>query len=342
MATMPTRTALAGAWICLLMAAPPAAMAANAVPPEVDRASGSRTVTTNTGEWAPEPSGYVYSWFRCSGVLESSCSQIPGAASRSYVLRTAEIGFRIRSRVAATGDMPDPTFSSNSEGPVNAAPPRNTVAPKVTGAPRRGITLSTTSGTWTGRVAGDPAFSYQWQRCATPAVASCSNITGAKSNTYLPGTPDVSRYLRVVVGAEGLGRTQAAAPNSPLGPVQDLAPMRLSPFPVLVVAGRIRGTRTRISGFVVRGPRRAKVSVRCKGRRCPFGRIKATIGKRKRLRFRRAQRTFRSGQVLEIRVTAPNRIGKFTRISFRRGKAPRRKDLCLQPAAKKPSACPVS
>ena len=151
----------------------------------------------------------------------------------------------------------------------------------------------------------------------------------------------MGRYVRVVVGAEGLGRAQVGAPNVPVGPVA-VGLKRLRPFPVLVIAGRLRGSRTRINTFVVRGPRRAKVSVRCKGRGCPFGRITGTIGKRKRLRVRRAQRTFRAGQVLESRVTGRNRIGKFTRITFRRGKAPRRFDSCLRPAARKPSRCPVT
>jgi len=153
------------------------------------------------------------------------------------------------------------------------------------------------------------------------------------------GPKDAGRLIRVVVLAEGLG--VASAPSPQIGPVNDpLAGFkRLRPFPVLVVAGRLRGARTRISDFVVRGPRGARVSVRCKGRGCPFGRIGGTIGKRKRLRVRRAQRTFRAGQILEIRVTGRNRIGKFTRITFRRASAPRRSDLCLSPAAKRPSRC---
>jgi hypothetical protein len=148
-----------------------------------------------------------------------------------------------------------------------------------------------------------------------------------------------------MVIAEGLGL--ASVPSSRLaGPVQAAlasdagSAKRLSPFPVVAIAGRIRGRTTRVSGFVIRGPYRAKVSLRCRGRGCPFSRITGTIGKRKRLRLRRAQRTFRVGQVLEIRVTGRNRIGKFTRVTFRRGRAPRRVDSCLRPAARTPSRCP--
>lgn len=339
----------------MLMAAAPAALATtptNSGPPDVDRASGSRTITTDNGTWLvfplSQPDGYTYAWFRCTSTSEGSCAQVPGASGTSYVLRTADIGFRIRSRVTAfhDGDPSTPEFS-NAEGPITAAPPVNTARPVVTGIAREDFALGTTTGTWSGRVAGDPPFRYQWQRC-TPSV--CSAIPGSVSTTRLLGKSDLGLFIRSVISAEGLGLS-AAVPSNLAGPVQagppgpDAPPegggsaTRLSPFPVVVIAGRLRGRRTRISDFVVRGPRRAKVSVRCKGRRCPFRRIRGTIGKRKRLRIRRAQRTYRPGQVLEIRITGRNRIGKFTRVTFRRARAPRRVDSCLNPGATKPRSC---
>ena len=336
------RGTLLGAWVGVLMLGAPTAMAANVVPPQVDRSG--RTLASGTGEWFPPPSGYLYAWYRCTGVLTTSCSPVAGANASTYVLRTADIGYRIRSRVSDSSGG-DPTFS-NAEGPITAAPPMNTVAPSVTGRARAELALSVTSGSWSGRLAGDPGFTYQWQRCTSAAAASCANVAGARSTVYFVGNPDVGRWIRVVVGAEGLGLSTATAPAKPLGPVQSAAPgvseptlKRLSPFPVLVIAGRLRGSITQISDFVVRGPRRARVTVRCKGKRCPFGRIGGQIGRRKRLRFRRAQRRFRAGQVLEIRVTGRNRVGKFTRVRFRRGRAPRRSDSCLRPGTTRPSPC---
>lgn len=326
------------------MAFAPAANAANIVPPEVDRDAGSRTVTTDAGHWLPPTSGYRYAWFRCTSALPASCTQpIAGAAGPSYVLRTADVGFYIRSRVsdAAGGD---PTFSRNAEGPIRAAPPVNTAAPGVRGSALTGNTLTSTSGSWSGRVAGDPPFAFQWQRCSSAGGASCSNVAGATLASYTLGTADIGRFVRVVVEAEGLGRAATVAPDPALGPVPAAAARvqfaLLRPFPVVVIAGRLRGATTRIGDFVVRGPRRARVSVRCTGRRCPFRRIGGTIGKRKRLRFRRAERTFRAGQVLEVRVTGTNRIGKYTRIVFRRRRTPRRSDLCLNPVMANPTPCP--
>ena len=145
--------------------------------------------------------------------------------------------------------------------------------------------------------------------------------------------------MRVFEIAEGLGKAEVVAPASAIGPVADVR--FLNPFPVVVIAGRLRGRRTRLTMFVVRGPRGAKVRVRCKGRRCPFRSLRGTIGKRRRLRFRRAQRTYRIGQSLEVRVAGGNRIGKFTRIVFRRSRTPRRFDACLRPGASRASSCPA-
>jgi hypothetical protein len=44
--------------------------------------------------------------------------------------------------------------------------------------------------------------------------------------------------------------------------------------------------------------------------------------------------------VLEVRVTKAKTIGKFTRITFRAGRSPKRVDRCLWPGATKPRACP--
>ena len=126
------------------MAGAPAAAADNAFPPQVERAG--RTMTTNNGDWFPTPPGYRYAWFRCTGALTTSCTQIPGAAARSYILRTADIGYRIRSRVSDSSGG-DPTYSSNQVGPIVAAPPKSTAAPRVTGTTVSGSTLRAAAGT---------------------------------------------------------------------------------------------------------------------------------------------------------------------------------------------------
>jgi hypothetical protein len=85
------------------------------------------------------------------------------------------------------------------------------------------------------------------------------------------------------------------------------------------------------------------VTFRCFGRRCPVRRAKAAEPRRGRVnvlkRIRRVRGRFRAGQVLEVRVTAPGRIGKVVRYPLKAGKAPTGRVLCLRPGVRKPHRC---
>ena len=52
------------------------------------------------------------------------------------------------------------------------------------------------------------------------------------------------------------------------------------------------------------------------------------------------QGRYRAGAQLVVTVTKSNAIGKYTRITIQRNKAPKRIDRCLWPKSKKPRACP--
>jgi hypothetical protein len=49
----------------------------------------------------------------------------------------------------------------------------------------------------------------------------------------------------------------------------------------------------------------------------------------------------RGGARFEVRVAKPRTIGLVARYGVRRGRAPARTDLCLQPEAKRAGRCPV-
>jgi len=69
-------------------------------------------------------------------------------------------------------------------------------------------------------------------------------------------------------------------------------------------------------------------------------RVAATIPRAMRLLIRKAERVYRAGLVVEVRVTDTDRVGKYTKIRFRRGRTPTFSNACLQPGSTKPSACP--
>ena len=56
--------------------------------------------------------------------------------------------------------------------------------------------------------------------------------------------------------------------------------------------------------------------------------------------IKRYRHRFRAGQMLEIRVTAPDKIGKVVRYPLKRGHTPVPRTLCLAPGAKSPTRCP--
>ncbi len=82
-------------------------------------------------------------------------------------------------RLLITAVNPDATVAapSNMTAPVGATPPVNTAVPGISGAPQRGLLLSSAVGTWNG--VGD-AFAFQWQRSADNG-ATWTTIAG--SNT---------------------------------------------------------------------------------------------------------------------------------------------------------------
>ena len=99
-------------------------------------------------------------------------------------------------RVLVTATNPDATIVETSAptAPVLAAGPLNQTPPTVSGTAQRGLTLTGTSGTWSG--IGN-TISYQWQSSADGTT--WTNLTGATGTTYVLAGADVGRYLRLLV-----------------------------------------------------------------------------------------------------------------------------------------------
>ena len=101
-----------------------------------------------------------------------------------------------------------------------------------------------------------------------------------------------------------------------------------------------RGALTRFTLLAVRQlPAGGAVELRCRGRGCPFAtnRTKAKPGQaRVVLTSLLKGRRLRAGAVLEVRVSAPQTIGRVERFVVRSGRAPRRIVLCLAPGSNSP------
>jgi PKD repeat protein len=115
----------------------------------------------------------------------------------------------------------------------------------------------------------------------------------------------------------------------------------MRPFPLVRVAGSLtrRGAHLRLVSVSAR--RGTRIAVRCAGRSCERKRlVTRATGVRRPKRLRAFQRTYRAGTRLVIRVTSTRRIGKYTRITIRRGKKPARVDMCVRPGRSAPQRCP--
>jgi len=95
----------------------------------------------------------------------------------------------------------------SATGPLT--PPTVLSAPTISGTLRDGSTLASTTGSWSG---SQPlTYAYQWRRCDSSG-ASCADISGATSPSYVLAPADVGSTITVVVTAtNGAGFASAAA-----------------------------------------------------------------------------------------------------------------------------------
>ncbi len=126
-------------------------------------------------------------------------------------------------------------------------------------------------------------------------------------------------------------------------------PRLITPFPVVRIAGTIKKRGARLKLLAVSATSGARITIKCRGRSCPFGTVakKASTAFRvearaaRLVRVRKLQGRFlRAGTRIEVFVTKPGMIGKYTRFKIRGGKPPARKDRCLMPGTKRPVRCP--
>ncbi|HUF01070.1 MAG TPA: hypothetical protein VMN35_01470 [Gaiellaceae bacterium] len=204
-------------------AAPTAPPENTAEPAISGAAEEGRRLTASTGTWTgPGPITYTYRWVRCGadgGLADgSNCTAISAATSRMYVLRRADVGFRLRVRVTATNPDGSRTAASNPTAVV-VGPPVNTQSPSPGGTMVVGQVVTAESGAWVGR---QPiSFSYRWLRCNT-AGGECARVSGAGSRSYRLTSSDVGHRMRIdvtarnAIGSRTVRSTESAIVSEPL------------------------------------------------------------------------------------------------------------------------------
>ena len=155
-------------------------------------------------------------------------------------------------------------------------------------------------------------------------------------------TPGGHVVRLLVTSANGLSSVATETINV----VSPTAPL-MQPFPVVRIAGTETASGVKLRLLRVQQvPAGAQITVRCKGRGCPIKSAGRVVVSSKRgvspVEFRGFERSLRFGVTLEILVSKPGDIGKYTRFAIRRGKLPERVDMCLNPAGVNPLVCPSS
>ena len=252
-----------------------------------------------------------------------------------------------------------------------------TQAPTIAGDPTPGSELTATPGVWTPASA---AAGYDWLRCSASGDG-CTPVAGSCDRRYTVRDADLGHTLRARLTvtergqapASGISDATAVVVNKPYSiptagdsgqtcvqvtptgpgqgtftsggatgpgttPAPDTSLAFIDPFPVVRISGRFTRSRTKLTRVTVRAPGGARIRVDCKGRGCPYRRRAIAV---KFVRVRALQRSYRPGATIEIRVTQRRKIGKYTRVKTRRGKAPLRIDRCLMPGSTRPVRCPT-
>lgn len=113
---------------------------------------------------------------------------------------------------------------------ATAAHPTNDTPPTISGKAEEGQTLKSSHGEWHENGGGAiSSYSYQWRRCDENG-ASCSNISGATSQTYKLTSADVGNTIRVRVTAKNADGTGSAT-SVPTAVVTKAAPTTTAPAP---------------------------------------------------------------------------------------------------------------
>ncbi len=211
----------------------------------------SRTLTATRGTWTGPDNLYTYQWQRDFG---EGFVDIAGATGSGYTLTVNDVAAEVRVLVTATN--PDASIFEASEPttPVLAAGPLNQSSPTVSGTAQRGLTLTSSPGSWSG--IGN-ATTYQWQ--SSPDGTTWTNIAGATGSTYTLVAGDIGSHVRLLVTVTNPDGS-ATATSAATAKVVSAAPANTVKPAITGVAQRA-STLTASLGIVDRQRQRLRVPV---------------------------------------------------------------------------------
>jgi PKD repeat protein len=330
------------------VAAPPTVVASFAYAPssplsgETVRFTSTSTVTGKNNtiidyKWDLDGDG-IFETATGTSDTASRAYPSPGSVTVSLLVTTSKGPTSVASAVVRIGNRPPVASFTYSPSPPVAGQP---------------VTFTSTSRDPEGQIsslAWDLNGDGNYDNGAGPTVQRSfdragSYVVGLRVTDSGGDVAFSSRAITVVAPGSAQGGS-GATPQS-VGANSLAGWPLMSPFPVVRIAGLVTSSGTRVRLLRVAAPRGAKVSIRCTGRGCPFARQVRLAGRpkaraAKQVRVRRLERLLRPGVKIQVFVTRPNVIGKYTRFRIRRGKPPARVDRCVRPDSSRPVRCPAA
>lgn len=193
-----------------------------------------KPLSAEPGTWNAAKPTFTYQW-----LVDGRA--VPGATGTTYTPSGADEGKTVAVRVGASVAKGMDPGTATSESTALVAPDPTTVsnrtAPKVSGTPRVGETLSSTEGTWTNE---PTSFAYQW-------LAGGVAITGATRPTYELERSTAGKVVTVRVTASKAGLTSGTATSDPVGPIAS-GPITNTTLPVVTGTAAPGGTLSASTG----------------------------------------------------------------------------------------------
>ncbi len=182
----------------------------------------------------------------------------------------------------------------------------------------------------------------------TPIVATEWELAGEAQGFQLGGP--VATTVFSTPGAYVV-RLRVSASDGSVGiasePVEVAAPPleQMLPVPVVRMAAAVASVGTEVRLLSVEAPAGAQVTVSCDGRGCPHESVSRSVSLASvgtlTIDFARFERLLRPGTRLEVHVSKPGDIGKYTRFLIRKARPPARVDECLDSDQRTPVPCPL-
>jgi hypothetical protein len=272
------------------------------------------------------------------GSVDTVALGTQGSAMPSIALNLQAVGIDDQSNATALWQQetnPGGNFVySLHAASFDAAPPRlDAVSVPGAGNPGAAIGMAATA---SDRLSS-PAITWSFGDGASASGPAVSHAYGA------PGA-----YTVTVTATDAAGNA-ASESHAVLISAPVIEPPPETPridSPVLVTWGVQKKRIFLLRLKVTKVPKGAKAQLRCKGTKCPFKRMssskrrKGAITLYKEIKARKVvgkrKRSFRAGQRLQLRVTAPGFIGKVVKYRLKKGKIPSGRQLCLPLGATKP------